>query len=334
MDFFEDQLVSKRYDWELLLKEYLFEGKEPLINGLVAGRKEQLCIVRVTTDRLSVGHPLIHVGYAYELHSRTVATEALAMGACFYSSLHRYINDPAYTKPSPHHSTSLLDILRKVKNDKRLDGLYNGRSGDISKVFVEREEVFLEYWNAWELPDPKAQFEESQHTAVAVLMGTEPPSDSSFDFFFVHTVTTSHAVRILLPLTPAKFHMNLVRQWWLFTLAVYIAQVRPQIDLTRITEYDLEGKSWKFVVGKALDSGHSLDAHYVKGTYLSFRRPPFANMVKKKIALRAMKVASETWGDDEQFYLRAAVRFAAEFEGWGGFRYGSEDAAPQYPEYQ
>jgi len=37
VDFFEDQLVSKRYDWKLLLDEFLFEGKEPLINGLVAG---------------------------------------------------------------------------------------------------------------------------------------------------------------------------------------------------------------------------------------------------------------------------------------------------------
>jgi hypothetical protein len=37
VDFFEDQLVSKKYDWKLLLDEFLFGGKEPLINGLVAG---------------------------------------------------------------------------------------------------------------------------------------------------------------------------------------------------------------------------------------------------------------------------------------------------------
>jgi hypothetical protein len=41
VDFFEDQLVSNRYDWKLLLDEYLFGGKEPLINGLVAGREYQ-----------------------------------------------------------------------------------------------------------------------------------------------------------------------------------------------------------------------------------------------------------------------------------------------------
>jgi hypothetical protein len=218
----------------------------------------------VTNDR-AVGHPLIHLGYAYELHSRTVATEALALGACFYSSLHQYIDDPSYTKPGPYRSSSLLDILRKVKEDKRFDGLYDHRSGDISKVLAEQEEAFLEYWNAWELPDPKTQFEESQRTAVAILVGTEPPSESAFDFFLVHLLTSSHAVRILLPLVPTKFHMNLVRQWWLFTLAVYIAQLRPEISLARINDYDATGKDWKFVLDKALQSSHSLDAHFVKG---------------------------------------------------------------------
>jgi len=224
-----------------------------------------ICHNLCVADNRQVGHPLIHLGYAYELHSRTVATEALALGACFYSSLHKYIDDPSYTKPSTHQSTSLLDILQKVKDDKRFDGLYDHRSGDISKVLAEREEAFLEYWNAWELPDPRTQFEESQHTAVAILLGTEPPSESKFDFFLVHLLTSSHAVRILLPLVPAKFHMNLVRQWWLFTLAVYIAQTRPEINLSRISNYDTRGKTWKFILDKALNSSHSLDAHFVKG---------------------------------------------------------------------
>jgi hypothetical protein len=39
VDYFEDQLVAKRYDWKALLNEYMFEGKQPLINGLVSGRE-------------------------------------------------------------------------------------------------------------------------------------------------------------------------------------------------------------------------------------------------------------------------------------------------------
>jgi hypothetical protein len=38
IDFFEDQLVTKKYNVEQVLEEFLLEGKEPLINGLISGR--------------------------------------------------------------------------------------------------------------------------------------------------------------------------------------------------------------------------------------------------------------------------------------------------------
>lgn len=250
VDFFEDQLVLSRYDVEQVLEEYLLGGKHPLINGMISG----------------LAHPLIHLGYAYELGSTTVAIEALALGACFYSPLHKYIDDTSYTKPSPHRSANLHEILGKVRTDKRFDGLYPHRSGDISKVLDEQEDAFLEYWNAWELSDPQTAFRQSQELAVTILMGTEAPENTKFDFFFVHILTSSHAVRVLLPLVPAKFHISLVRQWWLFTLAVYIAQTRPQINPNTVGKYKLNGRDWKFVVHKALESSESTDAHYVKGT--------------------------------------------------------------------
>lgn len=40
VDFYEDELALKYdYDWKKVADEYLFSGKEPLINGLIAGRK-------------------------------------------------------------------------------------------------------------------------------------------------------------------------------------------------------------------------------------------------------------------------------------------------------
>ena len=267
VDFFEDQLVFRRYDVQHVLEEYLLSGKKPLINGVISG----------------LAHPLIHLGYAYELGSTTVAIEALALGACFYSPIHNYIDDTSYTKPSPHQNANLREILDKVRADTRFDGLYPHRSGDISKVLDEQEEAFLEYWNAWELSDAQTAFQQSQALAVTILMGTEAPENAEFDFFFVHILTSSHAVRVLLPLIPAKFHVNLVRQWWLFTLAVYIAQTRPQIDPTTVEKYQLNGRDWKFVVHKALDSSESSDAHYVKGmtTYPS----PDAPLTPHSIAM-------------------------------------------------
>jgi hypothetical protein len=233
--------------------------------------RTSLHALTVVAHVLPVAHPLIHLGYAYELQSKTVAVEALALGACFYSPLHKYIDDPKYTKPSPHRKgegleADLRDLLDQVREDKRFDGLYEHGSGDISKVLEEREEAFLEYWNAWEIVKPTEQFEAVQRVAVAVLMETPAPANGKFDFFFVHALTSSHAIRILLPLIPAKFHVNLLRQWWLFALAVYIAQTRPRIgQAASIQNYDVQGRDWKYVIHNALNGPHSTDAHFVKG---------------------------------------------------------------------
>jgi hypothetical protein len=46
VDFFEDELALKfGYDWKRVADEYLFTGKEPLINGLVGGRKPECNII-------------------------------------------------------------------------------------------------------------------------------------------------------------------------------------------------------------------------------------------------------------------------------------------------
>ena len=39
-----------------------------------------------------------------------------------------------------------------------------------------------------------------------------------------------------------------------------------------------------------------------------------------------MQDAAKTWPDDKRYFLKAAVRFATEFDGWGGFgAFGDED---------
>ena len=86
LDFFEDELVKHNYDWRALLNEYLLQGDEPLINNLISG----------------LGHPLIHLGYAEEMSSRTIAIESLTLAACFYNDWHVYLDDPKYTKPAPN----------------------------------------------------------------------------------------------------------------------------------------------------------------------------------------------------------------------------------------
>ena len=246
-----------------------------------------------------MGHPLIHVGYAYEISSRTVAIEALGLAACFYDDLHKYIDDPSYTRPPSFKSKDPLEILQMLEKDERFDNLLSEPGEENIAILQEKhQDLIAEYWNAWDVSyQPEAQFEASQRAATALVVATHSP-EKNYDFFLLHLLTTSHAVRILLPIVPPKFQVPLVRQWWLFTILGYTGQLRPHIDLSRIEDFPLGGQGWSFVDKMALTSSHAQDAHYVKG-------------------LRAMKNAAQTWGDKDEYYVKAAVKLAGEFSGWG-----------------
>lgn len=42
MDFFEDQMVHLGYDWKEVVAEYLFAGKEPMFDSIMASRMTSL----------------------------------------------------------------------------------------------------------------------------------------------------------------------------------------------------------------------------------------------------------------------------------------------------
>lgn len=188
------------------------------------------------------------------------------MAATQYNFLHKYIDDASYSKPSSIKSSSPLELLLKLRSDNRLDGVFKEPGPDnIEPLFKKHEDIVLEYWNAWTLDDPVKDFEQSQEAAVAILIATVPPGTHSYNFFLCHVLTTSHAVRILLPFIPSEFRINLVRQWWLFAIAVYIAELRPKIDPDYIKPEDVAGKQWDYVEDKALNGPYATDAHFVKG---------------------------------------------------------------------
>ncbi|KAL4949808.1 hypothetical protein BDW69DRAFT_173534 [Aspergillus filifer] len=292
VDFFEDELVRQSYDWKKVVTNYLFSGKEPLFNALAS----------------DVGHPLIHLAYAFEVSSREVAMEALSLAAVCYSPIHKYLDDPSYSKAESSYSTSSpFEVIAKVRADKRLAHLFT-TPGDhnMEVLFRDAEATLLDHWNAWKIPsntaDAMNSLRESQELAAAMLTATYDPiaPDAKYDFFFVHALTTSHAVRVLLPIIPVQWQIPLLRQWWLFVLAVYIGQLRPEINLDTVRNYNLGDKDWKYVKDKALHSEHSTETHYIK-------------------ALRVLRDTARTWGDPDKFYLKAAVKLADGFNGWGGF---------------
>lgn len=215
---------------------------------------------------LTVGHPLIQLGYAFEFNSKEIAMEALGLAATCYNYLHKYSDDPSYTKPTENPTTSIFEVLRRIDADKRLDGIFEHKNGSNSSyLFEHHESLVLEHWNSWAIEDPTKQFEESQKAAAALLVATVAAGSEDYDFFLVHILTSSHAVRILLPFVPKKFHVGVVRQWFLLAIAVYIGQLRPKIDWTPVEKMAVGDKGWKYVVNKAVAGSWAADAHYVKG---------------------------------------------------------------------
>lgn len=214
----------------------------------------------------TVGHPLIHLSYAYEMDSKEVAMEALGLACVEYDFLAKYTEDAAYAElPAPQKVASPMELLIRMSGDDRFAAFPREPGpGMLEAVFKKREALILEYWNAWDLSDPQKQFELSQEAAVALLVATVKPAERNYNFFLVHLLTTSHALRVLLPFLPPESHMTLIRQWWLLAVAVFISTGRPLPDPGNVIQ-DVGGRGWPYVEEEARTSAWSNDAHYIKG---------------------------------------------------------------------
>lgn len=298
LDHFEDRLAGLGYDWKALVDEVYTTGDQPLVHNAMSGCKCVLaCHGNISRLTSPVGHGIIHLGYAYELNSRTVATEALTMAACVYDSKHKYLDDPAYTRPAPNPTESLFDLITRAHDDDRLGKAFSNPAPDLELLDIspDQESLLLEYWNSWTITDPKSAFAQIQRLGAGLLVASSPPG--GHDFFIVHLLTSSHALRVLLPFFDSKHDVPLLRQWWLFVISTYIVRDRPGMNWKLITAYDPQGRGWTDVVHAAVQGEHALDEHFVK-------------------ACRALRDAAAVWGDGDEWFLRAAVRFVDEFRGW------------------
>lgn len=192
--------------------------------------------------------------------------EALGLASVQYDFFHKYLDDASYTKPSPVACNSPLDLLVKISIDPRFDSVPKEPDvGDLETIVDSHESLILEYWNGWEVQDdPTKQFELSQEAAVQLLVASVRPGTHAYNFLVVHLLTTSHAIRVLLPFFPEEHRVPLVREWWLLVIAIFVLKGRPLPDPDNIDQ-DLKGKSWAHVEHQALNSQWSKDAHYVKG---------------------------------------------------------------------
>lgn len=138
------------------------------------------------------------------------------------------------------------------------------------------------------------------HRALARLTTQMLCATGEYDFFLMHLLSLSYAVRTLLPVVPKNYALPLCKSHWMLIIALYVVQSRPEIRVELIDEVDLAGKTWEDVVTKAL-ARENVDTHYLK-------------------AVRVLRDLAGLWKEDEEFYLKAAVKFTGEFEKWTGYQ--------------
>jgi hypothetical protein len=254
-----------------------------------------------------VAHPFIHLAYAYEFDSAEVASEALSMTCTEYEMMHKYI-DYATPDNSTYKTGSFEEILERVHFDKRFDGI-DVQPGFMNtfSIHATREEAFLEHWNALDLSQGGLEDRFEELFDISVRLAIETGNENvGFDFFLIHILTVAHSIRVLLPTCfPKERWDDLFRQFWLWALLMYIAQLRRTLLDGSIKSTKLDGRDWKWVEKRALTGEWSKDSHYVK-------------------VIRALKVGSELFGERNGWYLRASVKFIEEFKGWVGFGRGVE----------
>lgn len=229
-------------------------------------------------------------------------SEALSLCSTEYGQYHGLL-DNSLPDTSTYKTSNLAEVIRNVQADKRFDGLveYPG-TVNFGLVLGPRPEVFLEHWNAWQIDDLKTSFENACDTATLLAISSGY-ADGKYDFFHAHMLTVGHALRILWQYIPYEQRKSVLRQFALFIILLYIVQLRRQYDVREIESVGTTAKDWAWVRENALKHKWALDDHFFK-------------------VVRALQEMDSVWGSKNGFYLKAAVKFIVEFNGWEGFGQG------------
>lgn len=234
-----------------------------------------------------------------------MATEGLSLACTEYIPLHSII-DRYPPDNSSYKTNSLAEVLNCVQKDDRLNNLFTTQGiTNIDTLLQTRYDVLLEHWNAWEVSSPLQQLEECCDLSLLLGLGTGSET-GKFDFYLIHTITVAQAIRVLWHFIPEERHAAVMRQYAVFFLLVYICQMKPMLPAETISVIDsveLKGRDWSWVHQEALKHRWAKDSHFFK-------------------VVRAPQVFEQTFGPKNNHYLKASIKFLAEFDGWQGFGEG------------
>ncbi|KAF5347788.1 hypothetical protein D9756_010256 [Leucocoprinus leucothites] len=234
--FFIGELAAK--DTVAVLEEYVFSDAANFPGG--GKRIEMLC-------RFDEGllHPLIHVGYGFELGIPGMIAEGLAQAA-----VHEAVGSPiipaswfekAPKAPKGNATSSVLSILSRVITDPDIDyKMPPNPMGMFKDVVKQYSTKIVEYVEAW-TPDVSTK-EGLQKTLEEVIFfvnltyavpGLASKEEVSFnaDFFAMHFVTSSMFLPSLLVHLKPRSQELLLRSYVSMCLTWFIVRGKPQLNV-------------------------------------------------------------------------------------------------------
>ncbi|KAF9287087.1 hypothetical protein BGZ88_008757 [Linnemannia elongata] len=220
-----------------LVAEYL----TPLIPGLCA----------------STG-ALIHLGYGVEFGSRLVMAEGLAY-ACISYQPGTTCFIPSNVPSSWQHNTNTTEIsgatgataggvnkrsptvsiLNMVRNDKRLDGMFDARfQGRLNVVMSSRVSLLKSYLGMWTSQVhsvEEALKDLSQTSSLLLFTATNRFGDQQqLDKHLANVLLATHAARFLIHVLSGELEKEqLLKAIWMSLVATFVVQGRPKLSLSQ-----------------------------------------------------------------------------------------------------
>ncbi|KAF9307861.1 hypothetical protein BG003_011969 [Podila horticola] len=192
--------------------------------------------------------PLIHLGYGIEFGSRLAMAEGLAYCCISYQSATTCFipttSHPSWATSAAKNArnnskkTPSVSILSMIRNDKRLDGMFDaGFQGKLNVVMSSRVSLLKSYLGMWasqvgSVSD--ALLDLSQTTSLLLFTGTNRFGDEQqLDKNLANVLLATHSARFLVEVLPTEEQKEqLLKAIWMSLVATYVVQGRPKMAVS------------------------------------------------------------------------------------------------------
>ncbi|KAI8358726.1 hypothetical protein B0O80DRAFT_441325 [Mortierella sp. GBAus27b] len=184
---------------------------------------------------------LIHLGYGVEFGSRLATAEGLAYACISYQPATTcFIPTSSGATFSKPNSSSIakrsptIGILNMIRNDKRLDGIFDACfQAKLNVVMTSRVSLLKSYLGMWTNQVhsvSEALLDLSQTASLLLFTATGRYGDEQqLDKNLANVLLATHAARFLIKVLPSEQEKEqLLKAIWMSLVATYVVQGRPK----------------------------------------------------------------------------------------------------------